>query len=188
MAQTDAPSTPDWYRGPVDPSGYRQALAENLRWMRGPAGAGLSQQDMAHALSAELHRHVPPSSVARWEKGIKEAGGTVLLAYITVSGAARPTDVEGRDLRLLPEQRLRQVEDRLRRMEQLPDASPAGLVDPISATEAMDLAGVRRQTIHNWVQSGKVRGQFSDRHKRRLMVERADVVARLDGLSGNRSR
>lgn len=158
--------------------------------MRGPQGAGMTQQQMAAALSVELHRNVPYSSVSRWEKGTKEAGGAVVLAYIAISGASRPSDVGGEDVRLFPELRLQRISDRLRRVERLvgDSASSDGFADGITTAEAVELSGKALQTIHNWVKAGWVRAEVKSHGKRRTMVSRADIMAQVAGCSSGRVR
>src|SRR5262249_33476651 len=85
--------TPPWFRGPRNSSPHRIGVAVDLKRMRGREGVRLTQKDMARELSRELGRHIPESSVARWENGHKLAGADVYRAYIYLTAAARPSDV-----------------------------------------------------------------------------------------------
>ncbi len=179
------PGVPEWYRGPEDPSGYRVAVCWDLRRMRGPSGARLTLRQMAEALGRELHRRIPESSAARWESGVKMPGADVYRAYITISGAARPFDVGGRDERAIPAGRLAEIDRRLREIERERGIKPSGdVADPISSTQAARLAGVSRQSVHNWVGEGSVRAVHQGT---RLYVSQADVLARIENRQQNRS-
>lgn len=153
--------------------------------MRGPSGARLTLRQMAEALGRELHRRIPESSAARWESGVKMPGADVYRAYITISGAARPFDVGGRDERTIPADRLAEIDRRLRQVERERGIKPSGeFDDPISSTEAARMAGVSRQAIHNWVGEGAIRASHQGT---RLLVSRADIMARGEGRQQNRS-
>lgn len=144
--------------------------------MRGPSGARLTLRQMAEALGRELHRRIPESSAARWESGVKMPGADVYRAYVTISGAARPFDVGGRDERNLPARWRAEFDRRLRQVELGQGVVPTGeFDDPISSTQAARLVGVSRQSVHNWVAEGSVR---SVRQGTRLFVSRSDVLAR----------
>jgi excisionase family DNA binding protein len=176
-------AVPAWYRGPEDPSGYRVQVCTDLRLMRGPTRASLTMADMAAALSEELHRHVPESSVLRWESGKKVPGADVYAAYVTVSGSPRVTDVRGQDVRLARSSQLGEMQRRIKRLEA---QAGQGFEDPISVSEAMRLLGCVRQTVHNMVGRGELRAV---RQGTMVRVSRADVVARIpqpDGQSANR--
>ncbi len=143
--------------------------------MRGPLGARLTQLQMAAALSRELGRRIPESSVNRWEKGAIGASAEVYRAYMNISGAARPSDIGGQDERLFPGRRVSQLETRLAELERRQGIAPSGeFDDAIKTADAMALTGVSRQAIHNWVRKGKVR---SSRQGRLLVVSRSDVEA-----------
>ena len=168
------PQTPTWYRGPQNSSKHRIGVAVDLRQMRGREGARLTQKDMAVALSRELGRNIPESSVARWENGHKLAGADVYRAYMQLTAAAHPTDV---DERLL----WRQMESRVARLERASGLPTLDLPrdDLLTLAEAARLIKVSRQTIHNWIKAGKVR--FSTQG-RRLLVSRADILACQDEM------
>lgn len=146
--------------------------------MRGPAGAKLTQAAMAATLGRELSRRIPESSVARWESGVKLPGADVYRAYVVISGSARPGDIGGSDPRSVPSQRLADLEARLRTLEHSAGLASAGEPispdDRISTTEAGGLAGVSRQTVHDWIAAGKVR---SEQMGRRTLVSRSDILA-----------
>jgi len=156
----------------------------DLKQMRGREGVRLTQKDMAKALSQELERHIPESSVARWENGFKLAGGDVYRAYIYLTAAARPTDIGGVDERAALQPRVQRLDSRVTRLEQaLALATPAlDLADEdlLTVLEASKLLRVSRQTIHNWVRAAKVRHTTQGR---RLLVARSDVVAVAQGQS-----
>jgi excisionase family DNA binding protein len=149
-------------------------------------GARLTQAEMARALGRELARRIPESSVARWESGVKLPGADVYRAYVNLSGSARPTDLGGIDERAMPGQRLQALEARLRLLER--DAGrpvpnqPIAPEDLASTTEAAQLAGVTRQTVHDWVRARRVR---SERMGRRVLVSRSDIIAVRDSPPGD---
>ena len=151
--------------------------------MRGKAL--LTQSEMATALTRELSRGIPASSVARWESGHKLAGSDVYRSYIIISGAALPTAIGGVDPRAVPGQRLAQMEQRLALLErgrgQPPPAIVPGTDDLISTDDAATLVGRSRQTIHNWIADGKVR---IVRQGRKVKVSRIDALSEKQRLDG----
>ena len=146
----------------------------------------LTQDAMARALSRELERHIPPSSVGRWEAGTKLAGADVYRAYIVISGAALPNDVGGRDVRSMPPLRVATIEQRLARMERLQGLPPPSdeplPEDLVSTDEAAAHVGRSRQTIHNWIKAGTIRSFPMGRKKRVPLSDVIAEAARLDGL------
>lgn len=172
---------PAWYRGPDDPSGYRIKVCEDLRWMRSRL-AKTTQADIAEALSQELGRRIPESSVSRWEAGKKLPGADVYRAYIQLSGSALPRDVGGKDERTLPVQRLQTIEARVARLERERGLGPPDgqipLDDLMTVGDAAKLIDVSRQTIHNRIRAGKIRSTQGS--KRGVLVSRLDVLASQD--------
>src|SRR5215813_689890 len=178
----DNSGPPPWFRGPRNSSRHRIGVAIDLKRMRGREGVRLTQKDMARELSRELGRHIPESSVARWENGFKMAGGDVYRAYIYLTAASRPTDVGGVDERLMPRQELDSLKLRVTLMERAMQlASPS--LDLVkeelwTVAEAAREVHVSRQTIHNWIKAQKVRYTTQGR---RLLVSAADVTAMAQG-------
>lgn len=145
----------------------------------------MTQVEFARALGRELQRHIPESSVGRWEAGAKLPGADVYRACIIVSGAALPTDVGGRDVRGMPRQYLQGLEQRVARMERdlglsLPSDEPLP-DDLVSTDEAARATGRSRQTMHNWIKAGTIRAYPQGRKMRVSLTDALAEAARLDG-------
>jgi len=156
---------------------YRQRVADDLRWMRDHA-ARLTQREMAYRLALELGRTVPDTSVSRWEKGTKLAGADVYRAYIVIAGVPLPTASGAADRRAMPEQRVSDLERRVRELElsKVPSNRPEGeiaLNDLARIAVAAEHVGRTRQTIHNWIAKGVIRRTSQGR---RILVSLADVI------------
>ena len=157
--------------------------------MRGQKGR-LTQEAMAQALTRELGRHIPSSSVGRWEAGTKLPGADIYRAYVVVTGASLPTDLGGQDVRAMPSVRVASMEQRIARMERLqglPPPTDEPLPDDLVSTdEAAQATGRSRQTIHNWINAGTIRAYSMGRKKRVSYSDALAEAARLDRLQ-NRS-
>jgi excisionase family DNA binding protein len=166
-----ASERPEWYRGPDDPSGYRVAICLELRDMR--TRVRLSQIQMAEALRQELRRPISDVSVSRWETGFQMASAAVYLAYMHISAGIKPFEGDADDPRIDQGQLVAEADERLRVAE-----VQVGILDDddlIGTSEAMELAGVSRETIHEWRRQHHIRGAM--RSGRRLEVSRRDVLA-----------